>query len=165
MRRYYLAARRRGLTQTEARKETGVSRASSWRWDKLLKAEEPQRAAVRERYNQGQPTNDDDALSAAVDQGTELSGPATIPMPPWHDSRPARPADDPLADEGSYPSGLLERRQRPQGERELPRGHPMLRGRAVTVAHGAMPESQDMSGRLSRPARLSEEQSPGILPL
>lgn len=165
LRRAYLNLRRRGLTQTEARRECGISRASAWRWDKLLEAEEAQRAEVRARYAKH---DHEETLREAGLKDVSVQG--SIPMPPWVDSQngsqPSRPADDPLADESSYPSGLLERRQRPQGERQLPFAHPMMRGSAVTVAHGEMPAGEpNMGAALSRPPRLSEEPPSHMMPI
>jgi hypothetical protein len=151
-RRRYLAARRRGLTQSEAITEVGVSRSSAWRYDQILHAQEAQRAEVRQRYA-SHPTDGEDALRAAADKDVEIAGP--IPMPPWEG--PARPADDPLVEDGSFPSGLLERRMRVQEASSLPLQHPMFNRRAVTVGHGEMPLSEDMGGRLSRPTPMPEE--------
>jgi hypothetical protein len=165
-RRRYLAARRRGLSQSEAMKEVGVSRSSAWRYDQLFKHEEAERAAVRERFSKGQPVNDDDeVLREAADRDVVLEGRPTIPIPPWDGSR-AKLAEETLVGDGSFPAGLLERRQRAQGAAppSLPSQHPMLNRRAVVVSRGAMPESQDISGRLSRPPRLPEEPPTRIMP-
>jgi hypothetical protein len=140
LRKAYLNLRRRGLTQTEARRECGISRASAWRWDKLLEAEEAQRAEVRARYAKH---DNEDTLREAGLKDVSVQG--SIPMPPWVDSqngsRPTPSAEEQLPEDDSYPSGLLERRKRAQAAAEtpsLPSGHPMLNRRAVVVAHGGI---------------------------
>jgi len=143
-------------------RQVGVSRSSAWRYDQLFNQEEAARAAVRERFSKGQPRNDnDDALREAADKDVLLEG--QIPIPPWDGSRVAPSAEESLVEDGSYPAGLVERRQRAQGAASLPAQHPMRNRRAVTVGRGQMPLSDDMSGRLSRPPRLPEETTPGIL--
>ena len=155
-RRRYLAARRRGLSQSEAMREAGVSRSTAWRHDKLWNQEEAARAALRARVEATKRANDnEDALREAAVKDVAVQG--QVPMPPWVDSqngsRPTPSAEEQLAEDGSYPSGLLERRQRAQDAEtpSLPSGHPMRNRRAVTVLHGQMSGSEDMSGRLSRP--------------
>jgi len=168
LRKAYLNLRRRGLTQTEARRECGISRASAWRWDKLLEVDEAQRAEVRARYAKH---DHEETLREAGLKDVSVQG--QVPMPSWGDSqngsRPTPSAEEQLPEDDSYPSGLLERRKRAQAASQsaetpsLPSQHPMPNRRAVVVSRGAMPESQDMSGRLSRPPRLPEETTPGIL--
>jgi hypothetical protein len=66
----YLAARRRGLMQTQARTEAGVSRSSAWRYDQFLAQEEAAGAAVLERYkgHDAQANDHEDALREAADR-------------------------------------------------------------------------------------------------
>lgn len=134
-RRRYLAARRRGLSQSEAMREVKVSRSSAWRYDQLFNQEETARAAIRDRVNRAK--DDDEALREAADKDVELAGPSTLPMPPW-ESRVSPSAQEPLVEDESYPAGLLQRRMRAQaaGARELPRNHPANRSGAVTLARG-----------------------------
>jgi hypothetical protein len=99
-RRRYLAARRRGLSQSEAMRQVGVSRSSAWRYDQLFNQEEAERAAVRERFSKGQPRNDnDDALREAADKDVLLEG--QIPISPWDGSRVAPSAEESLVEDGS----------------------------------------------------------------
>jgi hypothetical protein len=116
----------------------GVSRSTAWRYDKLFNREEAERAIVLERYA-GHRDDEEDALREAADKDVELG---VVPMPPdsWGRSQ-AKPSVEEALIEGDYPAGLLERRQRVQGERGLPFGHPMLRGSGVVVAHGDITES------------------------
>jgi hypothetical protein len=151
-----LAARRRGLSQSEAMREVGVSRSSAWRYDRLFNRELAARAAVRERFSKDQRANDDaDALQAAADKDVVIEG--RIPMPPWGDSQNGSQvtsqAEEQLPEDGSYPSGLLERRQRVQEAPSLPSGHPMLNRRAVVVAHGGIADP------------LPDEPLPHIMPI
>jgi hypothetical protein len=142
-------------------REAGVSRSSAWRYDQHWNREQAQRAAVRERFAKGQPRNDnDDALREAADKDILLEG--QIPIPPWDGSRVAPSAEESLVEDGSYPAGLLERRQRAQGAGtpSLPVQDPILNRRAVTVSRGQMSESQDMSGTLNRPPFLPEDPLP-----
>jgi hypothetical protein len=156
-RRRYLAARRRGLSQSEAMGEVGISRSSAWRYDQLFNQEEAERAALRDRVKAGRATresDDDEALREATVKDVTIEG--RIPKPPWGDlqdgTRIAPSAQEPLVEDGSFPAGLLERRQRAasQGASQggaAPRPNP----RAVIVMRGVMPDSQDMSGTRSRP--------------
>lgn len=178
-RRRYLAARRRGLSQTEARKEVGVSRSSAWRYDQLFNLEVAQRTAALEAFNARRDARraaegDDDVWSGVssdvpTPQGPKMEESAVVPMPPWVDNAkgPSRTAAEPLPEDDSYPAGLLERRKRAQsaGTPSLPRQHPMTNPRAMTMLHGPMPESENMSGMMSRPW-LPEEPSnflPGVV--
>jgi hypothetical protein len=169
-RRRYLAARRRGLTQAQAMRQTGISRSSAWRYDVLLHQEEDVRVTVLERVEAARAAREgdhDDALAAAADKGVEIQG--EVPMPSWAaPDVPAKPEEEGLLDPETeldprkFPVGLVARLQRREnaGVRELPRRHPANRG--ITVAHGEMPLSEDMSGRLSRP--FLPEDPPNILP-
>jgi hypothetical protein len=78
-------------------------------------------------------------------------------MPPldWE----TKTVQEPPVEDDSFPSALLERRNTAQETPTLPIQHPMFNRRAVVVGHGEMPLSEDMGGRLSRPARLPEEPS------
>jgi hypothetical protein len=152
-RRRYLAARRRGLSQSEARKEAGVSRSTAWRHDKLFHQEEAERAAVLDRVEASRAareSDDDEALREATVKDVTIEG--RIPMPPWGDSqdgtRVAPSAQEPLVEDGSFPAGLLERRQRAHASQGAA---PLPSRRGVVVMHGQMPGSEDMGGRLSRP--------------
>jgi hypothetical protein len=166
-RRRYLAARRHGLSQAEAMREAKVSRSSAWRYDQLFNHEEAERAALRERVEASRAARESDnegALREAQAQDVSISGPATFPEPPvgWGGSRsratpPMPSAEEPLVPDDSFPAGLLERRQRvSQGPQQPPQAAPG----AVIVSRGEMGNSEDMSGRLSRPARLPEDPTP-----
>jgi len=160
-------------------REVKVSRSSAWRYDQFFNREMAERAAVLERLSDRvdastEQANDDDeeTFREAEVKDVVLEGPATYPFPPWDGSqngasRTAPSVEESLVEDGSFPAGLLERRQRAQGAAppSLPSQHPMPNRRAVVVSRGAMPESQDMSGRLSRPPRLPEEPPTRIMPL
>jgi hypothetical protein len=164
-RRRYLAARRRGLSQSEAMKEVGVSRSSAWRYDQLWNHEEAARAAVLERVEASRAAREnekEDVLREAQAQDVSISGPATFPEPPveWGGSRsratpPMPSAEESLVEDESYPAGLLERRQRAsQGSPQPPRAAPG----AVVMGRGKMDASEpNMGSTLFRPARLPEE--------
>jgi hypothetical protein len=135
-------------------RKVGVSRSTAWRYDKLFNQEEAERAEVLERYS-GHHNDVEETLREAADRDVVIEGPATFPVPPWEGaSRPTPSAEEPLVADGSFPSGLLERRMRAaQGPSQPPLGAP----RAVVVGRGEMPLSEDMGGRLSRPAWMPEE--------
>jgi hypothetical protein len=106
-RRRYLEARRRGLSQTEARKEVGISRSSAWGYDQLFNQEEAPSAAVRERVTSraNRANDDDDALREAADRDVVLEGSPTFPVPPWDGSRVEPSAKESLVEMGASPLG------------------------------------------------------------
>jgi hypothetical protein len=167
MRKHYLQARRAGRTQAEAMRETGVSRSSAGRWDRLLRAEDAARAEVLERVKASRAEREngaDDALREAKDRDISIQG--SFPMPSWVTSDgPAKLAQEDSVDAERFPIGLIERLERREnaGARTLPNNHPARRG--VTGLRGAMPLNEDMSGRLSRPPRMPDEPPTGIMPV
>jgi hypothetical protein len=167
-RRRYFAARRRGLSQTDARKEVGVSRSSAWRYDQLFNLEVAQRTAALEAFRarrDARRANEDSASPEPLDGASkEQRGPATFPEPPWIEGRSRTNITDTvttLPENESLPLGMIEReerRQRADGAR-LPSPSP----RAVIVARGSMPsEEPNMGGTLARP--FLPEDPPNFLP-
>jgi hypothetical protein len=175
------------LSQTEARKEVGISRSSAWRYDEVFKVEEAARTAALEacnkrrdeRLGEQRATNgeavegvevveaDDDVWAdTATTSSFDSQGPAMYPVPSWDDRPPKESPVEVFNAEGvdeSTPVGLFERRRRAQsaGPRPLPDRHPSLNPRAVSTLMGPMPESEGMAGTMAKP--FLPEDAPSIL--